>query len=106
MDLSLYSGDSRNLIISVTDENNAPINLENATIKWILSSQNNIELTKSNGKGVTISNASQGQFIIALAATDTQNLSGNYVHAARVTTSNGESSIVLQGAVTITKALL
>lgn len=106
MDLSLYSGDSRNLIISVTDENNTPVNLDNATIKWILSSQDNIVLTKSNGKGITISNASQGQFIIALAVSDTQDLNGNYVHAARVTTSNAESSIVLTGAVTITKALL
>ena len=106
MDLDFYAGDSRNLIINVTDENNTPINITGATIKWILSSQDNNILTKSNGKGITISNAAQGQFTISLTDSDTKSLLGNYEHAARVTTLSGESSIVLTGSIIINKSLL
>jgi hypothetical protein len=106
MDLAFYAGDSRNLIISVEDENNSPINLAGATIKWILSSQGNTILNKTNGKGITITNAANGQFEISIATCDTKDLSGNYDQAARVTTSSGESSIVLTGTITINESLL
>jgi hypothetical protein len=106
MDLSFYAGDSRNLIINVTDENNLPIDLTNANVKWILTSQGNTILSKSIGSGITINNPKQGQFTIYLKANDTKNLSGNYEQAARVTTSSGESSIVLAGTVTISDSLL
>lgn len=106
MDISFYSGDSRNLIISVIDENNTEIDLTGAAIEWVLINQGEIILSKSIGSGITINNASGGQFAIALTVNDTRKLLGTYPHMARVTTSNGNSSIVLTGTITIQASLI
>jgi len=106
MDITLYSGDSRNLIINVTDENNSSINLTGASIEWILTSSNSTILSKSVGAGIAINNPTNGQFTISISSANTRNLSGIYQHLVRVTTTDGNSSIVLTGNITITKALL
>ncbi|OPJ63674.1 hypothetical protein [Clostridium chromiireducens] len=107
MDISFYSGDSRNLVISVTDENNNAINLNSATIKWVLiDNKDSAILSKEVGNGIKITNPTSGQFTISVLAQDTKNLEGNYKHMARVTTSSGESSIVLTGSINIMKSLI
>jgi len=106
VDISLYSGDSRNLIINVVDENSNVINLTNATIEWILINQNSTILSKSVGEGITITNPTNGQFKIEIAITETKNLAGDYEHMARVITANGDSSIVFTGKITIQPSLI
>ena len=105
-DILFYSGDSRNLVITVTNADNEPVDLTGASIEWILINQNNAVLTKSVGLGITINNPTGGQFTIALTIKDTRPLSGTYQHMARVTTSNENSSIVLTGTINVTKAFI
>ncbi|RII32861.1 hypothetical protein D2A34_21950 [Clostridium chromiireducens] len=106
MDLSFYSGDSRNLIINVVDENNSSINLTGATVEWALINNDLVLIKKSINSGITISNATGGQFKIEITSSDTDNLSGNYRHLARVTTADGRSSIVISGTIKIEKSLI
>ena len=104
-DFSLYSGDSMQLNASIVDENNAPVDLTGATIKWVLANDTATVLSKSIGNGITITNAAQGQCAIAITSVDTQILSGSYTHAARLI-NGSESKIVFTGAVTISKAIV
>jgi len=106
MDLTLYAGDSRNLKISVTDENSVPINLTGATIKWILTDQGSVKLSKVISSGITISNPTQGEFTVLLTASNTKTLSGTYQQMVRVTTADGNSSIVMTGSITIKESLI
>lgn len=105
-DFALYSGDSKKLNASIVDENNAPLNLTNATFKWVLANDTATVLSKSIGNGITITNAPYGQCTISITTADTQSLSGTYIHEARVTDSNGNSSIVFSGTVTVKKAFV
>ena len=106
MDISFYSGDSRNFIINVVDENNNPINLTGATIEWALISTGLVLLKKSIGKGITLSKPTEGQFIINVTSSDTDTLVGNYNHLARVTTTDEESSIVISGTIVVEKSVI
>ena len=106
MDISFYSGDSRNLIINVVDENNNPINLTESVIEWVLISNGLVLLKKSIDKGITLSKPAEGQFKIIIDSSDTDSLSGTYNHLARVTTTDGESSIVISGTILVEKSLI
>jgi hypothetical protein len=107
MDLSLYAGDSRNIIINVVDQNNTVVPLFGATIEWVLAdNQGSILLTKQVGSGISIADSAKGQFVISITSNNTASLNGTYQHAARVTIPDGESSIVLAGTVTVAKGLI
>lgn len=106
MDISFYSGDSRNFIISVVDENNMPIDLTGASIEWVLIENDLIKLKKKIGDGVTIVNAQEGRFKIEISSEDTGSLKGEYKQLARVSINDGSSSIVLDGIVKIEKSLI
>lgn len=93
-------------MISVVDQNNVAVPLTGATIEWILIIQGTTILSKSVGSGITISNPTSGQFIIALTVNDTRALHGTYEHMARVTTIDGNSSIVVTGTITIQESLI
>jgi len=106
MDISFYSGDSRDLIISVVDENDKPIDLTDASIEWVLAENDLIKLKKNIGEGVTIVNAQEGLFKIEISSDDTGSLKGDYKQLARVTISGGKSSIVLDETIKIEKSLI
>jgi iron uptake system EfeUOB component EfeO/EfeM len=103
-DFSMYAGDSRTLTVTVTDQNNNPVNLTNSTIKWVLINGNAVIKAKDNQAigGITITNATSGQFSITISAQDTAKLqAGTYQHEARLIDSNGNSAIIFTGNVTI-----
>lgn len=103
-DFSIYVGDSRTLTVVVKDETLAAVNITGATIKWVLVNNGGTILQKDNGAigGITITNATQGQFSIALLATNTSQLkAGSYTHQARLTDSSGNSSIIFKETVTV-----
>ena len=85
MDINLYAGDSRNIVVNVVDENNAPINLYGATIEWVLVSGSSVILTKAIGSGIMLSDPANGGFTIPIMASETDSLMGIYTHEARVT---------------------
>lgn len=104
-DFSLCKGDSRQITVTVKDQNGTVINLTGATIRWVLLNPARATLLyKDNtpSKGITITDAVNGLCSIKIDTKDTQNLSaGSYSHEARVIDSNGNSSRVFKGTITV-----
>lgn len=86
----MMGGNSRNIVTTVTNENNQPVNLTNLIITFIIKdsalSLSKI-LTKDNGSsgGITITDAENGKFIVTLLPSDTINLGGNYYYDIELT---------------------
>jgi len=108
MDFEIYSGDSKNLLVTVTDENNNPVNITGAqSIVWALISGDKVILRKTLSSGeITIINGSGGIFKISIQAADTINLAGQYRHECRLVTADGASGLIFTGTVTVNKAYI
>lgn len=101
----IVAGDTVKINISVTDQNNAAVDLTNATVTWLLyKNLNDTAVSKSTTTGITITNVRGGVFQISLTAADTQNLAGMYTHAAKVTDALGNAITVTTGTATIDAA--
>lgn len=99
----MYAGDTKDIVITVTNANGAVVNLSGASVRWALkknvsASQNAYKTTSS---GVTLTSPSAGVFTVRLSAGDTQGLQGRYYHEAEVTDVLGNVSTVTTGYVTI-----
>jgi len=107
MDFEIYSGDSKNLLVTVTDENNNPVNITGAqSIVWALISGDKVILRKTLSEGVMIINGPGGIFQISIAAADTAKLTGKYQHECRLVTADGMSGIIFTGTLTVNKAYI
>lgn len=107
MDFEIYSGDSKNLSVTVTDENNNPVNITGAqSIVWALISGDKVILRKTLSEGVMIINGPGGIFQISIAAADTAKLTGKYRHECRLVTADGMSGIIFTGTLTVNKAYI
>jgi len=108
MNFTIYSGDSRDLIVYVTDKNNNFINITGFIIEFALVNNDNsqIILTKDNDLGIIITDAVNGKFIVNLLSTDTVNLSGNYLYSVRLTDTSANTSIILAGIMKVEKSLI
>ncbi len=104
-DVEMIAGDTRNLNITVFDEDNGGNkNIANATIKWVLYNEetDTTTLTKTLGSGITITNGLFGQFTVAITPANTVSLTpGVYYHEVEVTDETGNVSTVLTGHITI-----
>jgi len=108
MDFEIYSGDSKNLLVTVTDENNNPVNITGAqSIVWALISSDKVILRKTLSAGeITIINGPGGIFRISIAVADTTKLAGKYQHECRLVTADGASGIIFTGTLTVNKAYI
>ena len=108
MDFEIYSGDSKNLLVTVTDENNNPVNITGAqSIVWALISGDKVILRKTLSEGeITIIDGLAGMFKITLQSADTVNLAGQYQHECRLVTADGASGIIFTGTLTVNKAYI
>lgn len=101
--ITMFAGDSKNLVVTVLNDSGGPIDLTGAVIKWIMY-RNNVgaDVTKSslNG-GITISDPLSGVFTISVLSADTSDLAGSFNHAAQVTDARGFATVVMNGRVTI-----
>lgn len=107
MDFSMYSGNSKALIVTVLDKpNGSPVSLASAqAIKWQLFHSTPITadpiVSKSLLSGVTVTDAAGGVFTVSIAASDTAGLSGSYYHETEVTDSAGNKETVDSGFINI-----
>lgn len=101
----MYAGDDKTLQVTVVDEDGDPVNLTAASIKWqatrSLGKTSAISKTATAGGGITITDASNGEFEVTLTAANTDGLSGTYQHEAEVTFVDGTKSTVLSGTMNI-----
>lgn len=102
--VSIVSGDTVHLTVTVTDAQDNTVDLAGASVRWALSSRRDSTptLTKSTSNGgVTITDAAAGEFRVELDPSDTASLSGSWTHEAEVTDASGNVSTVLSGSVSI-----
>jgi hypothetical protein len=96
-----YKGDTRNISVSVEDDDGAAVDLTGATIKWAAANTPTsvaVISKQTGGSGISITDASGGVFVITLQPADTASLRARtYYHEAQVTDAGGVISTVLTG---------
>ena len=105
----IHRGDSRNLVVTVRDEPGNIIDLTGATIVWEIADSvaGPALLSKTNGAGVTITDAAGGVFTVALTPADTLSLTrGVKYHEARMTDAGGDRGRVVVDDITIEDTLI
>ena len=102
----MTAGDTKQLIITVKDANDSPVNISGATIEWKCARSLNkpTKIYKTTSSGITITNGPNGTFAVTLNAGDSSNLLGNYIHEARMTLS-GNISTVISGTMKVNKPM-
>ena len=85
------------LVYTVVDQDNAAVNITGATIKWGIrrSLDHSVALTKTTSSGISITDASGGEFEVTISDTDTADLAvdnelTNYYMEAVITDLNSK----------------
>jgi hypothetical protein len=86
-DFEMFSGDTKVIRVTATDENGAPLDLSGVDIIWALAKKaGGVPIfTKDIGNGISIVDAAAGIFEINLAPIDTDTLKGSFYHEAQMT---------------------
>ena len=94
----IFFGQDKVLELTVTDEADAVIDVSSATFTWVMSGYpgDTADITKTVGSGITITDGPNGRIDIALAETDTVNLSANgiYYHELWMTSGTNEFPVL------------
>lgn len=108
--LEMFSGDTKTINVTVLDDAGAKKDLTSATITWKLflrSDKVTAKISKTVGSGVTITDATNGVFQVALAAADTAELAaGDYIQECEVVDSALSKSTVFQEPVKLREDLI
>jgi hypothetical protein len=97
----MWEKDTIVLQFTITNGENDPIDITDATITWIMYRGSTSYIVKENGAGVTITNGTNGVCQVLIEPTDTNDLAGIYYHELVVTDVSGNKSTVASGIVTI-----
>lgn len=100
----IHAGDSRDIVVTVTDSQGGAVDLTGAAIAWQLARSADAAspaVFKSLGTGISITDGPNGVFTVTLDSADTEGLTGLYYHEAEVTDTAGNRSTVLSGVATI-----
>lgn len=102
-DFQIWAGETKQLIVTVTDGNGIIVDISGSQITWRLLDKNNYTImTKTLGNGVTLTDPTHGIFMIQLNPTDTANLGiSRYSHTAKITDLFGNVSVLLVGSITL-----
>lgn len=99
----MYAGDTKNIIIGVTDPSGMALDLTGATVSWILKPPQPaapISIRKISPQ-VEID---MDRITIKLLPEDTENLAGNFYHEAELTDQIGNVSTIMVGTVKINRS--
>jgi hypothetical protein len=105
----IHAGDSRDIVVTVTDSQGGAFDLTGAAIAWQLArsaGSTSPAVSKSLGGGIAITDGPNGVFTVTLDPADTAALSGLYYHEAEVTDGAGNRSTVLSGVATVIPTLI
>lgn len=100
----IFQGDSKQIIITVYDENDAILPLDGYEVSWVMyrSTNKQLVLSKTLGDGITIPTPSNGQIVIDFLPDDTVNIVPNtYAHECEISTGPTDVSTVTVGAVKV-----
>lgn len=98
-DFSWYEGDDRNLVVVITDNDDAVVNLTSFEVSWVMSRSGTVILTKLSDStaGIEITDAANGEITIYLDPADNAGLSGFYDHECVLTDSAGNIVTAFRG---------
>lgn len=100
----LHAGESKEVIISVYDDNGSPVDLSDYTVIWKVFKQTTKEvvLSKSLSSGITISGAYLNDIVIQLLPADTVNLTpAVYNHEGEIDSGPSNHATVAVGTVRV-----
>jgi hypothetical protein len=100
----MYAGDSKNIVISVVDEANKPLNVEGVTVKWILRPTQPITAPNILDKTTPEIETAEDKVTIKLLPQDTETLYGNFYHEAELTDQIGNVSTIMVGSIKINRS--
>lgn len=98
-----YQGETKTLAVTITDDGGSPLDLTGLSAEWRLTTRvdpNTAVVTKTDGAGITITDAVAGKLEVQLDGSDTEIDPGSYRHELRLT-GTGYVATVLAGRVTI-----
>jgi len=103
----VFAGEDRTLVLNARDATNAVQNLSGLTIAWKVGRipQDPDMKTAAFSKTGTISSAAAGTFTVTIAATDTLDYQGEYLHQGVTTDGSGNIKVVTQGRLKIRQQL-
>lgn len=103
-DFTMYQGET--LVVTVTMTGIAP-NAVDTVIKWVLATNAGVPLLTKTLAGGGIGNATSTAFDVYLYPADTANMTAveNLKHEARITNADGDSGVVVVGAVNLKASL-
>lgn len=95
---TLFNGESRTLDVTVTSAGE-PMDLSGGSATWVLIDGDGTEhLRKENGGDITLTDPANGELTVAISTTETSGLDPErYQHYLRVTDTNGNVAVVLDG---------
>lgn len=100
----IHQGDTKQIIITAYDENDAILDLSGYDIVWVIyhPTTKNLILSKSTGSGITVPAPTSGQLLIDLLPEDTENVVPNtYAHECEISTSPTNVSTITTGTVKV-----
>lgn len=106
-DFEMFSGDSKDLVITVVDENDVTFSLTSASIKFNASREPGSTVLINKGTdvspgGITITNPAGGIFTVTLDPGDTKDLTEKFLYyEAEITDVLGNIATVTFGTITL-----
>jgi hypothetical protein len=96
--VTMFSGDSRVLTITVTDSAGTAKNITGATINFSLfkSVGGAAILSKTVGNGITITDPTNGVFTVTFETHETEDRDGHFKYEIEVTDSSGNKCTIVQ----------
>ncbi|WJJ55284.1 hypothetical protein QB910_000040 [Dabrowskivirus KKP3916] len=97
----MWAKDTVVLQVTVTDDNNLPIDLSNMQITWVLFKGTSSYANKTIGNGIAVTDVNNGVFQVTIQPSDTVNLTGLFNHECYIMDQYNNQSTVLTGIATI-----
>lgn len=103
---NIYQGDHKKVYVTTYDENDALLDITNCVINWVMYKRypENIVLTKTTSSGITITDPTNGVFLMNFYPIDTDLLLGEYNHEAELTDLANNVSTILVGKLNVYKS--
>ena len=105
----MYSGDDKTIIVTINNNDNQAVNLSGLLAAQFVAKKyaksSTVDITKTLGGGITITDASNGKISIVLDSADTASLDpGEYYTETRIQDSSSRTGTVSVGIMTLKQA--
>jgi hypothetical protein len=107
-DFTVFSKNRIVLSVSVTDDDDVPVNLTSyPSIHWFMMNRPHSptwSVSKSLGTGIAVVDAPNGVFTVDLSSSDLASMSGSFYHEALLVDANSQPYTIMIGTVKVRKS--